>query len=107
MNTGWTGGKYGVGSRMPIKATRALLTAALSGDLAHAEMDRDPVFGLTVPKACQGVDSRLLRPRDSWADTSAYDASARDVAARFAANFAQYEGHVEEGVGAAGIRVAA
>ncbi|MCB1972071.1 MAG: phosphoenolpyruvate carboxykinase [Geminicoccaceae bacterium] len=107
VNTGWTGGKYGVGSRMPIKATRALLTAALSGDLAHAEMDRDPVFGLTVPKACQGVDSRLLRPRDSWADTSAYDASARDVAARFAANFAQYEGHVEEGVGAAGIRVAA
>ena len=107
VNTGWTGGGYGTGSRMPIHMTRALLTAALSGELAKGEMQKDPVFGLTVPVHCAGVDPLLLRPRDAWADKAAYDASARDVAARFASNFARYEGHVEDVVGAAGIRVAA
>ena len=107
VNTGWTGGGYGTGSRMPIHMTRALLTAALSGELAKGEMQKDPVFGLTVPVRCAGVDPLLLRPRDAWADKAAYDASARDVAARFASNFARYEGHVEDVVGAAGIRVAA
>ncbi|MEZ5823606.1 MAG: phosphoenolpyruvate carboxykinase [Geminicoccaceae bacterium] len=107
VNTGWTGGGYGTGSRMPIRMTRALLSAALSGELARTEMQRDPVFGLTVPKACKGVDPLLLLPRDAWADKAAYDATARDVAARFAANFSKYEGHVEETVGAAGIRIAA
>ena len=107
VNTGWTGGAFGTGSRMPIKATRALLTAALYGDLVARPRHSDPVFGLEVPTSCPGVDSTLLRPRDTWADKAAYDRAARDVASRFAGNFTKYQGHVEEEVEAAGIGIAA
>ena len=73
VNTGWTGGKYGVGKRMPIKETRALLNAALDGSLKNAEFRKDPNFGFDVPVAVPGVDSELLDPRGTWADPAEYD----------------------------------
>jgi phosphoenolpyruvate carboxykinase (ATP) len=98
VNTGWTGGQYGVGSRMPIKATRALLNAALDGSLNDAEFRTDPNFGFKVPVAVAGVDSKILNPRETWADTDAYDATARKLVGLFIANFEQFEEHVDEGV---------
>ena len=94
VNTGWTGGAYGTGSRMPIKATRALLSAALDGSLAGAAFRRDPHFGFAVPVAVPGVADVLLDPRQTWPDTAAYDAQAARLVAMFAENFAQYEPHV-------------
>ena len=82
VNTGWTGGPYGTGSRMPIAATRAIVRAALSGQLDDAPTRTDPNFGFEVPTAIEGVDSALLDPRGTWADPEAYDASAKDLAAR-------------------------
>jgi phosphoenolpyruvate carboxykinase (ATP) len=101
VNTGWTGGKYGTGRRMPIKATRALLDAALSGSLKTQPMRTDPVFGFEVPTALPGVDPGILNPRDTWADKAAYDAQARALVDMFNKNFAKFEVHVDEDVKAA------
>jgi phosphoenolpyruvate carboxykinase (ATP) len=90
VNTGWTGGPYGTGHRMPIEHTRALLNAALDGSLAEVEYEEDPIFGLQVPTSCPGVPAEVLRPRDTWSDPAAYDAKARDLAERFHANFEQF-----------------
>ena len=98
VNTGWTGGKYGVGSRMPIKATRALLNAALDGSLNNAEFRRDPYFGFEVPVAVPGVDGAILNPRDTWADKADYDATAEKLVNLFNDNFAKFLAHVDEGV---------
>ena len=98
VNTGWTGGKYGVGHRMPIKATRALLNAALDGSLNDAEFRTDPNFGFRVPVAVPGVDSTILDPRETWADKEAYDLTAAKLVDQFVANFAQFAEHVDEGV---------
>ncbi|KRB85990.1 phosphoenolpyruvate carboxykinase [ATP] [Sphingomonas sp. Root710] len=98
VNTGWTGGKYGVGSRMPIKATRALLNAALDGSLNDAEFVVDPNFGFRVPLAVPGVDSKILQPRETWADKADYDATAQKLVGQFIENFAQFADHVDEGV---------
>jgi phosphoenolpyruvate carboxykinase (ATP) len=98
VNTGWTGGKHGVGSRMPIKATRALLNAALDGSLSNAEYRTDPNFGFEVPIAVSGVDSGILDPRSTWADKEAYDATARKLTGQFIDNFAQFADHVDEAV---------
>jgi phosphoenolpyruvate carboxykinase (ATP) len=103
VNTGWTGGAYGTGKRMPIKATRALLTAALDGSLAKTEFRRDPNFGFDVPTTLHGVDSTLLNPRDTWADKAAYDAQARKLVAMFSKNFGQYVPFIDEDVKAAAI----
>ena len=80
MNTGWTGGQYGEGERMPIKATRALLRAALAGELDGVEYRTDELFGFEVPVDVPGVDSKLLDPRGTWRDPEAYDAKARELA---------------------------
>ena len=101
VNTGWTGGKFGVGHRMPIKATRALLTAALSGQLKGQPMRRDPMFGFEVPTALEGVDPKILNPRETWADKAAYDATARSLVDMFNKNFAKFEAHVDADVKAA------
>ncbi|MCH8490296.1 MAG: phosphoenolpyruvate carboxykinase [Oceanicaulis sp.] len=101
VNTGWTGGPYGAGERMPIKVTRALLNAALDGSLAEAQMRIDPVFGFAVPVSVPGVDPKLLDPRQTWANPSDYDAQARKLADMFVANFEKFETHVDEGVRAA------
>jgi phosphoenolpyruvate carboxykinase (ATP) len=101
VNTGWTGGAYGVGSRMPIKATRALLSAALNGSLNEAEFRTDSNFGFEVPISVPGVDDTLLDPRHTWADPAKYDKQAGDLVAMFLDNFEQYLPHVSEDVKAA------
>ena len=98
VNTGWTGGKYGVGHRMPIKVTRALLNAALDGSLNNAEFRTDPNFGFQVPVGVAGVDATILDPRATWLDKAAYDATAAQLVDRFVENFAQFESQVDEGV---------
>jgi phosphoenolpyruvate carboxykinase (ATP) len=103
VNTGWTGGPYGVGSRMPIAATRALLHAALSRKLDGAEYRTDPAFGFEVPVAVPGVDGSLLDPRSTWADPDAYDTQAAELAAMFRENFARFA-DAAPGVAAAGPR---
>jgi len=103
VNTGWTGGPFGEGRRMPITATRTLLDAALSNGLAAVEYRIDPIFGIEVPVEVPGVDSTLLDPRATWSDRTAYDAKAAELAAMFRANFARFDG-VEPSVLAAGPR---
>ncbi len=95
VNTGWTGGAYGVGNRMPIKATRALLSAALSGDLDQVEMRIDTNFGFKVPVAVDGVDNQILNPRETWADKVGYDAQAAKLSAMFRDNFEKFSDHVD------------
>ncbi|MBV1695273.1 MAG: phosphoenolpyruvate carboxykinase (ATP), partial [Hyphomicrobiales bacterium] len=109
VNTGWTGGKFGVGTRMPIKATRALLDAALSGKLKGQAMRTDATFGFEVPLALDGVDSKILNPRETWADKAAYDAQAKALVKMFNDNFAKFEAHVDADVKAAApaVRMAA
>jgi phosphoenolpyruvate carboxykinase (ATP) len=102
VNTGWTGGPFGEGSRMPIKATRAMLRAALDGELDGAELRRDPVFGFGVPVAVPDVDSALLDPRATWRDPDAYDRKARDLARRFVDNFATRFADVDDAIRSAG-----
>jgi phosphoenolpyruvate carboxykinase (ATP) len=89
VNTGWTGGPFGVGHRIRIDHTRALIHAALKGDLELAPTRIDPVFGLSVPATCPGVPADLLDPRSTWPDPAAYDEVASDLAQRFARNFEQ------------------
>ena len=103
VNTGWTGGAYGEGKRMPIKATRALLSAALDGTLAEGQFRKDPNFGFEVPVAVDGVDAALLDPRSTWADAGAYDAQAQKLVGMFAANFEKYVPFIDEDVRAAAI----
>ena len=95
VNTGWTGGAYGTGRRMPIKATRALLAAALDGSLAGAKFRTDPHFGFAVPVAVPGVDAAILDPRSTWADKAAYDRQARKLVGMFIDNFEKFETHVD------------
>jgi phosphoenolpyruvate carboxykinase (ATP) len=105
VNTGWTGGAYGVGSRMEIAYTRAMVDAALTGELAKVETVEHSVFGVHMPVECPGVPAEVLNPRDSWADQAAYDAQALDLAQRFAKNFTQFADDVSSEVVAAGPKV--
>ena len=100
VNTGWTGGKATMAgiSRMPIKATRALLNAALDGSLNNAEFRKDPNFGFEFPVSVPGVDSAILDPREAWVDKAEYDATARNLVQQFIDNFAQFADHVDERV---------
>ncbi len=106
VNTGWTGGAYGVGKRMPIKATRALLAAALDGSLARGEFRRDPWFGFMVPVSVPGVDGAILDPRGTWGEGAAYDAQAKKLVDLFIDNFTEFESHVDAGVREAAPRAA-
>ena len=103
VNTGWTGGAYGTGRRMPIRATRALLAAALDGTLAEARFRRDPNFGFEVPVAVPGLDDALLDPRRTWADPAAYDRQAAKLVAMFQKNFGKYLAHIDDDIRAAAI----
>ena len=109
VNTGWTGGAYGTGRRMPIKATRALLAAALSGSLKNADFRVDPNFGFEVPVSVEGVETAILDPRSTWTDGLAYDNQAAKLVAMFIRNFEKFEAHVDSGVkdAAPGMLVAA
>jgi phosphoenolpyruvate carboxykinase (ATP) len=105
VNTGWTGGQYGEGHRMPIQATRRLLHAALSGELDRVAYRVDGVFGFEVPVEVPGVETSLLVPRSTWRDPEAYDAKARELAEMFAANFEKFTADAGEAVAASGPRV--
>ncbi|GGA01129.1 phosphoenolpyruvate carboxykinase [ATP] [Blastomonas marina] len=98
VNTGWTGGKYGEGHRMPIKATRALLNAALDGSLNDAEFRKDENFGFEVPVSVPGVDSAILDPRSTWDNPEEYDVTARKLVQLFVDNFEPFAAHVDQGV---------
>jgi phosphoenolpyruvate carboxykinase (ATP) len=95
VNTGWIGGGFGVGRRISIAYTRALLRAALSGALDVVEYEREPFFGLAVPKSCPGVPAEILQPRRLWADPDAYDAAARRLQRLFAENFQKFRGALD------------
>lgn len=90
INTGWSGGAYGTGNRISIKDTRAIVTAALTGDLETVEYRHDDIFNVDVPVSCPGVDASILNPRDTWADGSAYDEQAKKLVAMFQKNFEQF-----------------
>ncbi len=107
VNTGWSGGQYGVGKRMSIKHTRALIRGALDGSLLSATFKTDPFFGLSFPTQVAGIPDNVLDPRQTWADKSAYDSMAKHLVARFEENFSSFEGGVGDEVRAAAIRAAA
>ncbi|MBU0734222.1 MAG: phosphoenolpyruvate carboxykinase [Proteobacteria bacterium] len=105
VNTGWTGGPYGVGSRMKIKHTRALLDAALNGGLNRVEMRTDPMFGFKVPVEAPGVSTEILKPRETWSNPSDYDAQARKLAVSFHENFKQFKDQAPDSVLEAGPQI--
>jgi phosphoenolpyruvate carboxykinase (ATP) len=96
VNTGWTGGPYGVGSRMKLSYTRAMITAALEGKLDYVAYETHPVFGLAMPQTCPNVPSHLLNPRNTWADKSAYDTKANELAHAFNKNFERFAAHASD-----------
>ncbi len=91
VNTGWSGGPYGVGSRMKLAYTRALITAALNGDLDNVSYETMPIFGLSIPQSCPNVPDDILNPRDTWTDKNAYDQKAQELANKFVINFDKYK----------------
>ena len=101
VNTGWTGGGYGTGRRMPIRVTRRLLTSALDGSLAKADYRRDPYFGFAVPTSVPGVEPHILYPVKTWADKAAFAQTAKRLVAMFQENFKRFEAHVDADVRAA------
>ena len=105
VNTGWTGGAFGVGSRMKLSHTREMVHALLRGDLSNVKLETDPIFGLSVPTEIRNVPSGVLRPRTTWPDANAYDAQAKKLAEMFRENFKKFESLVSAGVKQAGPRV--
>src|SRR5690606_7967779 len=91
VNTGWTGGEYGVGSRMKLSYTRTMVRAAINGELNDVETKQDAVFGLHIPTSIEGVPSNVLDPREAWEDKEAYDKKAQYVAELFKENFKKFE----------------
>jgi len=105
VNTGWTGGPPGVGSRMKIAHTRAMLTAALNGQLDNVKYVKHDIFNLDMPSTCPGVPDTVLDPRSTWPDKQAYDEQAKKLAGMFVENFKAFEKDVAPAVKAAGPRV--
>jgi len=105
VNTGWTGGPYGTGSRMKIAYTRAMITAALSGQLDGVKYQKDSIFNLEMPTTCPGVPDGVLDPRTTWPDKNAYDDQAKKLAGMFIENFKAFEKDVAPAVKAAGPKV--
>jgi len=96
VNTGWTGGGYGVGNRMKLSSTRAMITAALNNELDNVEFVQHPIFGLEMPTTCPNVPTEVLNPRGTWSDAAAYDAKANELASSFKKNFAQFEEYAND-----------
>jgi len=107
INTGWSGGSYGVGSRMKLSYTRAMITAALNGKLDAVAFDTLPIFDLAIPTSCEGVPSEILNPRGTWADKAAYDETAINLAGQFVKNFDQYAAETSADILAAAPKVMA
>ena len=101
INTGWSGGSYGVGKRMKLSYTRAMITAALNGELNDVSFEAHPVFGMLMPTSCPNVPTEILNPRNTWADKTAYDAMAQNLAQQFIKNFTKYAAGVNEEILAA------
>jgi phosphoenolpyruvate carboxykinase (ATP) len=106
INTGWTGGGYGVGSRIKLGFTRAMITAALTGELHGVQMRTDKVFGLNVPTSCPGVPDEILTPRETWSDKKEFDRVASDLAHRFVMNFSKFDDTATDAMRSGGPRVA-
>jgi phosphoenolpyruvate carboxykinase (ATP) len=104
VNTGWSGGAYGTGRRMPIKLTRAVVTAILDGSLGEAPTLTDPIFGFQVPTECPNVPSEVLQPKHTWRDAEAFEQTARRLARSVAENFREFEPDVSREVASAGPR---
>jgi phosphoenolpyruvate carboxykinase (ATP) len=104
VNTGWTGGAFGVGKRMKLGHTRAMISSLLRGDLKSAKLETDPVFGLHIPTEIAGVPNEVLNPRNTWSDKGAYDEQAKKLAGMFRDNFAKFEKYVPDAVKNAGPR---
>ena len=96
INTGWSGGAYGTGKRMSLKYTRAMITAAMNGELNNVAYNAHSVFGVLVPQSCPNVPAEILNPRDTWADKEAYDKKANELAGLFVKNFAKYADQANE-----------
>jgi phosphoenolpyruvate carboxykinase (ATP) len=107
VNTGWSGGSYGVGERMSLKHTRAMITAAMNGKLDIVEYVTQPVFELAIPTTCEGVPSEILNPKDTWADKAAFDETANSLANKFVANFEQYQAETNQDILSAAPKVMA
>jgi phosphoenolpyruvate carboxykinase (ATP) len=105
VNTGWSGGPYGVGSRMKIAYTRAMVNAALDGKLNDVDYITDPIFGVNVPTSCPDVPAEVLIPRNTWSDGAAYDEQAQKLAGMFIENFKEFENNVTDAVKSAGPKV--
>ena len=104
VNTGWTGGPYGIGSRMKIGYTRGMISAALAGALDNVEFDTDPTFNLDVPRTCPGVPPDVLKPRNTWKNKADYDEQAHKLARMFVENFKTFENDAAPDIKAAGPR---
>lgn len=102
VNTGWTGGPYGIGKRIQIKYTRAMLTAALDGRLDNIEYEKEPYFNLIIPKECPDITSEILNPKNTFSDKNAYDEGAKKLANMFIENFKEYESSADENIRQAG-----
>lgn len=107
VNTGWTGGEYGVGSRMKLSYTRAMITAALEGELSGVDFNNDNIFGLNIPTSCPNVPNELLEPKSTWSDKNAYDAKADHLASLFVNNFKKFENHANDEIMAGAPKVMA
>ena len=105
INTGWSGGSYGVGSRMKLSYTRAMITAALEGKLDNVTFENLPIFDLQIPTSCENVPTEILNPRGTWADKSAYDETANNLAGQFVKNFEQYASETSADILAAAPKV--
>ena len=106
INTGWSGGPYGIGSRMKLSYTRAMITAALNGGLDDVEYEAHPVFGMMIPKRCPNVPVNILHPRYTWTDRIAYDKMANNLAQQFIKNFEKYAAGVSDEIIAAAPKIA-
>ena len=106
MNTGWVGGAYGVGSRIKLSYTRALITAALNGQLDKVEYGTTPYFGLKFPKSCPDVPADILEPKNAWKDKEAFNHTSQNLAGQFLKNFEQYASAANEEILAAAPKVA-
>ena len=101
INTGWSGGEYGVGSRISLKYTRAMITAVLNGKLANVGFETHNIFGLQMPNICPNVPTELLNPRNTWENKSAYDAKVKELAEAFNSNFEQFVEYANDEIMAA------
>ena len=101
INTGWSGGEYGVGKRMSLKYTRAMITAALNGELANVDFETHNIFGLKMPSICPNVPNELLNPRNTWDNKSAYDSKVNELAEAFNSNFEQFAEYANDEIMAA------